>query len=100
VSIVARRHDVNANQMGELLPAARASAVLSNTLPLIILWWHQSAAMPFDLTEAEKFALLNLLIETIETSRYPFFPRVQTLKGILAKLGPVNRANDDQRPND
>jgi hypothetical protein len=45
--------------------------------------------LPLDLTEAERVALLNLLTETIETSRYPLSPRMQTLRAILAKLGPA-----------
>ena len=45
--------------------------------------------MHLDLTDEETFALLNLLTETIENDRYPLSPRVQTLRGILAKFGPV-----------
>ena len=45
--------------------------------------------MPRDLTEAEPVALANLLTDTIETSRYPLSPQVQTLKAIVAKVGPV-----------
>lgn len=39
-----------------------------------------------DLTDEEAFALLNLLTETIEGDRYPFSPRIRTLRGIRAKL--------------
>jgi hypothetical protein len=39
--------------------------------------------------QTERFALPNLLTETIETSRYPLSPRMQTLRAILAKLGPA-----------
>ena len=42
-----------------------------------------------DLTEAERVALVNLLTETIETSRYPPSPRIQTLRTILEKLEPI-----------
>jgi hypothetical protein len=34
-----------------------------------------------------RFALLNLLMETIEADRYPFSPRIQLLRQILAKFG-------------
>jgi len=45
--------------------------------------------MRLDLTGEETFALLNLLTETIENNRYPLSPRIQTLRGILAKFGPI-----------
>jgi hypothetical protein len=45
--------------------------------------------MQLDLTEEETRALLNLLTETIENDRYPISPRIQTLRGILAKFGPI-----------
>ena len=45
--------------------------------------------MRLDLTDEETFALLNLLTETIENDRYPLSPRIQTLRGILAKFGPI-----------
>jgi hypothetical protein len=41
---------------------------------------------PFDLTEAERFALRNLLAKTIETSHHPLSRRILTLKAILSKL--------------
>ena len=44
--------------------------------------------MQLDLTDAETLALLNLLTETIEGDRYPLSPRIQMLKGILAKFRP------------
>jgi len=34
-------------------------------------------------------ALLNLLVETIETDRYPYSPRIWVLRDILAKFGSV-----------
>jgi hypothetical protein len=43
--------------------------------------------MMLDLTEEETDALAKLLSRTID-DRYPLSPRVQTLKGILAKIGP------------
>ena len=46
-------------------------------------------ATHLDLTDEEAFALLNLLTETIERDRYPFSPRIRTLRGILAKFGPM-----------
>jgi hypothetical protein len=46
--------------------------------------------MQLDLTEEEAFVLLNLLI--IEAARYPLSPRVQTLRRLLAKFGPLGPA--------
>jgi hypothetical protein len=45
--------------------------------------------MQLHLTEEETFALLNLLTQTIEYDRYPLSPRIRTLRGILAKFGPM-----------
>jgi hypothetical protein len=47
--------------------------------------------MTLDLTEEEAAALLRELDEIIESDHYPFSPRIQTLRAILAKLrsGPV-----------
>ena len=50
------------------------------------------SAMHLDLTDEETFALLNLLTETIENDRFPLSPRVQTLRGILAKFGSIAHA--------
>jgi len=44
--------------------------------------------MPLDLTEEETDALARLLNRTIDDDRYPLSPRIQTLKGILAKIRP------------
>ena len=41
-----------------------------------------------DLTEEETEALAKLLSRTIDDDRYPLSPRVQNLKGILAKIRP------------
>ena len=41
-----------------------------------------------DLTEEETDALAKLLSRTIDDDRYPLSPRVQNLKGILAKIRP------------
>jgi hypothetical protein len=41
-----------------------------------------------DLTDEETDALARLLSRTIDDDRYPLSPRVQSLKGILAKLRP------------
>jgi hypothetical protein len=43
--------------------------------------------MQLDLTDEETRALLYLLLETIEADRYPFSPRIQLLRQILAKFG-------------
>jgi hypothetical protein len=44
--------------------------------------------MRLDLTEEETGALAKLLSRTIDDDRYPLSPRIQNLKGILAKLRP------------
>ena len=36
--------------------------------------------MTLDLTDEETFALLNLLVDTIEADRYPMSPRVGLLR--------------------
>lgn len=41
-----------------------------------------------DLTEEETEALAILLSRTIDNDHFPLSPRIQTLKGILAKLRP------------
>jgi hypothetical protein len=51
-----------------------------------------------DLTDEESFALRNLLTQTIENDRYPLSPRIQTLRGILAKFGPIASAPPPARP--
>jgi hypothetical protein len=45
-------------------------------------------AMNLDLSDEEIAALTRLLTNTIDADRYPLSPRIQTLKGILAKLRP------------
>jgi hypothetical protein len=44
--------------------------------------------MNLDLTYAETAALTKELHEVVENDRYPFSPRIRTLRGILAKLRP------------
>ena len=44
--------------------------------------------MQLDLSDEETTALARLLIDTIDGDRYPLSPRVQMLKGILAKIRP------------
>jgi hypothetical protein len=44
--------------------------------------------MMLDLTEEETEAPARLLSRTIDDDRYPLSPRVQDLKGILAKIRP------------
>jgi hypothetical protein len=44
------------------------------------------------LNDEEKLALLNLLVETIEADRYPVSPRIQALRRVLAKFGPMRPA--------
>jgi hypothetical protein len=38
--------------------------------------------MQLDLTDEETFALLNLLVQTIEADRYAFSPRIRVLREI------------------
>ena len=44
--------------------------------------------MTLDLNDEETTALARLLGDAIEADRFPLSPRVQTLKGILAKIRP------------
>ena len=44
--------------------------------------------MMLDLTDEETEALASLLRRTIDDDRYPLSPRIQILKGILAKIRP------------
>jgi len=44
--------------------------------------------MVLDLSEEETDALARLLRRTIEDDRYPLSPRIQILKGSLAKIRP------------
>jgi hypothetical protein len=41
-----------------------------------------------DLTDDEAAALTQELHNIVENDRYPFSPRIRTLRGILAKLRP------------
>ena len=60
------------------------------TLDLALTFWH-TEVMPepikYELTDEEILALLNLLVDTIETDRYPLSPRIRLLREILVKLG-------------
>ena len=47
--------------------------------------------MTLDLTDEETFALLNLLVDTIEADRYPLSPRIRLLREILGKFGQIGR---------
>jgi hypothetical protein len=44
--------------------------------------------MHLDLTDEEAAALIRELRDTVESDRYPFSPRIRTLRAILAKLRP------------
>jgi hypothetical protein len=44
--------------------------------------------MALDLTEDEKLALVRLLRKTLDEDRFPFAPRLDPIKAILAKLDP------------
>jgi hypothetical protein len=56
--------------------------------------------MRLDLTDEETFALLNLLVDTIEADRYPMSPRIRLLREILAKFGEIGQASPElaQKP--
>jgi len=45
--------------------------------------------MHLDLTDDEAAALTQELHDIVEDDRYPFSPRIRTLRGILAKPEPV-----------
>ena len=49
--------------------------------------------MALDLTDEETDALARLPSRTIENDRYPLSPRIQLLKGILAKIRRSRRAH-------
>jgi hypothetical protein len=51
--------------------------------------------MQLDLTDEETFALLNLLVDTIENDRYPSSPRIRLLRQILAKFGEIGAVSPD-----
>jgi hypothetical protein len=44
--------------------------------------------MNIDLTDEEAAALIRELHDIIESDRYPFSPRIHTLRAILARLRP------------
>jgi hypothetical protein len=44
--------------------------------------------MTLELSDDETLALADFLKRTIDRDRYPFSPRIQTLKAILAKIEP------------
>jgi hypothetical protein len=44
--------------------------------------------MHLDLSDEETATLTQELHDTVENDRYPFSPRIRTLRGILAKLRP------------
>jgi len=46
--------------------------------------------MPIGLTEDERVALIDLVVGTIEHDLSPHSPRIQRLRGILAKFRPVS----------
>jgi hypothetical protein len=44
--------------------------------------------MPLDLSDKQTAALTQKLHEIVEDDRYPFSPRIRTLRAILVKLRP------------
>ena len=51
--------------------------------------------MQLELTDEETFALLNLLVDTIEADRYPMSPRIRLLREILGKFGEIGPASPE-----
>jgi hypothetical protein len=49
---------------------------------------HIEAMQHLDLADDEAAALTQELHDIVENDRYPFSPRIQTLRAILAKLRP------------
>ena len=56
--------------------------------------------MTLDLTDEETDALARLLSRTTDDDRYPLSPRIQNLKGILAKIRPEPVREPLPTPND
>jgi hypothetical protein len=54
--------------------------------------------MYLDLSDEEAAALTQELHEIVENDRYPFSPRIRTLRGILAKLRPEPAARNPLPP--
>lgn len=52
--------------------------------------------MQLDLDDEQTRALFNLLTEMIEADRYRLSPRVQVLRQILAKFGPMGPATPEE----
>jgi len=50
---------------------------------------YRAQRCKFDLTDEESSALRKSLTDAIEYDRYPLSPRVQMLRGILMKFGPM-----------
>jgi hypothetical protein len=44
--------------------------------------------MPLDLTDQDTAALVELLRDTIKSDRFPFSPRIKSLKRVLDKRDP------------
>ena len=53
--------------------------------------------MQLNLTDKEVLALSDLLNTTIEGDRHPGSPRIQTLRGTFAKLGPMTRVLENRK---
>ena len=53
---------------------------------------------PLELTADERKALIALLHETLDFTRYPLAPRLDPLKAILAKLEPPKRKYEPPPP--
>ena len=55
-----------------------------------------SLLMPIEFIEDERVALIDLVVGTIEHDPFPHSPRIQRLRGILAKLRPVPELPSDE----
>jgi hypothetical protein len=67
---------------GEPIADSLALALATGNLDPII------GVMHLDLTDEEAAALTQELHDIVENDRYPFSPRIRTLRAILAKLRP------------
>jgi hypothetical protein len=83
--LLAERSDGGARADLGSIADNRSSRDLSGKLPLQITYLQ---VMTLGLTDEEAAALTQELHEIVENDRYPFSPRIQTLRAILAKLRP------------
>jgi hypothetical protein len=70
----------------------RLGAASVASIPDERLFPMRASSMQLELTDEETLALLNLLTKAIESDPFPLAPRVQQLRAILAKFGPIGPA--------